>query len=313
METTTNRPGLAAVCVLGGMALFGLIDNFMRLAAETGGLWQFHLLRAAVALAILLPMAAALGISVRPKRPGRVLGRSLLNSGAMVISFGALGLMPIAQVVAGLFTAPLFVVIFSPLIWREKVGPRRIIAVLIGFAGILLVLPPDAARLEPLTLMPVMAGAIYALGNIATRRWCGGEGTLTLLGGFFGLMLLWGALGLGVLAIVQPAVPDGAAGFVLRGWVWPGGIFGVMIVVQGVGSLIGVGLSIRAYQLADATFVAVFENTLLVFATLWAIVLWGEVPTAGATAGIALIALAGIIIALRSDAPQAVRAMTLPE
>lgn len=308
-----NRPGIAAVAVLGAMTLFGLIDNFMRLAAQTGGLWQFHFLRSVVALALLVVVARVTGASLRPYRPRSVLGRSCLNGSAMVIYFGCLGLMPIAQVVAGLFTAPLWVVLFSVAFFGEKVGPRRIFAVLLGFAGIVLVLRPDAGEFSVLSVVPVLAGALYALGNIATRRWCGGEGTLTLLGGFFGMMMVFGALGVGVLALFPQPVPDGADGFIVRGWVAPVGIYGVMIVVQGVGSLIGVGLSIRAYQLADATFVAVFENTLLLFATIWAVVLWGEVPDALALLGLAMIAGAGVIIALRSDAPQGVRAVTLPE
>ena len=312
MDGAIPRPGRAIAFVLAAMALFGLIDNYIRLAAETGGLWQFHLLRALVALAVLAVVAAMWRISLRPRRPAWVAARSLLAAVAMVIYFGCLGLMPIAEAVAGLFTAPLWVVIFSVLFWRERVGPRRVFAVLCGFVGIVLVLRPDAGNLSPLTVLPVVAGAVYAMGNIATRRWCAGEGTLTLLAGFFGCMALVGAAGVIVIALWPLPVAPGADGFITRGWVTPGGIFGVMIVVQGVGSLLGVGLTIRAYQMADATFVAVFENTLLLFATLWAVVLWGEVPDAPALAGLALIAFAGGLIAWASASPQAVRAATLP-
>ena len=308
----TNRPGLAIVLVVAAMALFGLIDNFIRLAARTGGLWEFHFLRSIVALAILVTVARVMRVRLRPHSPRRVVARSLLNTVAMVIYFGCLGLMPIAQVVAGLYTAPLFVVIFSYLFWGDRVGPRRILAVLIGFAGILLVIRPDQSGLTLLSLLPVLSGASYALGNMATRRWCAGEGTLTLLGGFFACMLAVGAAGCVVIAVVQPAVAAGADGFITRGWVWPTGIFGLMVLVQGVGSLIGVGLSIRAYQVADATLVAVFENTLLAFATLWAFLLWGEWPAPSALLGLGLIALAGVIIAIRAPQPQAVRAVTLP-
>jgi drug/metabolite transporter (DMT)-like permease len=98
-------------------------------------------------------------------------------------------------------------------------------------------------------------------------------------------------------------VPEGGDGFITRGWVPPEGIFLTMIVVQAIGSLIGVGMSIKAYQLADATMVAVFENTLLVFATFWAFVLWGEAPDALGMVGLGLITVAGVIIALRSGAP----------
>jgi drug/metabolite transporter (DMT)-like permease len=300
MQRDTSRPVTAALLVLASMALFGLIDNFMRLAAETGGLWQFHFLRAVAALAILVPLAVLFGARLRPRAPGRVLLRSSLNSFAMVIYFGCLGFMPIAQVVAGLFTAPIFVVLFSVALFGERISLRHLIAVALGFLGILLVLRPEAGDLSALSALPVLAGAFYGLGNLVTRRWLGAEGTLSLLAAFFGMMLIWGGLGCLAIALWPLPVAPGAEGWTTRGWVAPEGVFLALILVQAVGSIIGVGLSIRAYQLADATMVAVFENTLLVFATIWAIILWGEVPDAPAVAGLALIALAGVLIALRA-------------
>ncbi|EYD75466.1 protein of unknown function DUF6, transmembrane [Rubellimicrobium mesophilum DSM 19309] len=299
MEAGAERPALAAVLVVGTMALYGLIDNFMRLVTAEAGLWQFHFLRAGLAVAILVPMAWAFGATLRPRRPSRVLARSLLNSGAMVIYFGALGFMPIAQVVAGLFTAPLFVVLFSVTLFGERVGPWRTFAVILGFAGILLALGLDAEDMTGWTLLPVLAGALYGLGNLATRKWCAGEGTLVLLGGFFVMMFAWGALGCLVLWLNPLPVAEGAAGWATRGWVAPGGLFLVVIVVQGVGSLAGVGMLVRAYQVANATLVAVFENALLVFATIWAAILWGEVPGPVEALGLVLVTAAGMLIALR--------------
>lgn len=293
-----QQPLLAAAMVTGAMALFGLIDNFMRLAAETGGLWQFHLLRGLMAVAILLPAALWFGARLRPLSPGRVLARSTLNSLAMVIYFGCLGFMPIAQVAAGLFTAPLFVVLFNVLLFGVRPGPQRLSAVALGFGGIVLALWDGVGALSGWTLLPVVAGALYGLGNLVTRRWCGAEGTLVLLGSFFAMMALWGGLGVLVLALWPLPVPPGDDGFITRGWVMPQGIFAVMIGVQAVGSLIGVGLSIRAYQIAEPTMVAVCENTLLVFATVWAMILWAEYPTPLAQLGLAMVTAAGIWIAL---------------
>lgn len=307
MDGRADRPALAAGLVVGGMALFGLIDNFMRLAAEAGGLWQFHFLRAVIALGLLWPVAWWMGVGLRPVRPGRVLARSALNSLAMVIYFGCLGFMPIAQVVAGLFTAPLFVVLFSVVLFRERVGLWQLAAVALGFVGILLALGLDAAELSGWVALPVLAGAFYGLGNLVTRKWCAGEGTLALLGGFFGLMMVWGALGCLVIWAWPLPVAEGSAGWATRGWVAPEGVFLLMIVVQGVGSLLGVGLSIRAYQIANATVVSVFENTLLVFATVWAVVLWREVPGAWEGLGLALVTGAGVMIALREREAVAVR------
>ena len=283
--------------VLVTMSLFGLIDNFVRAAAVDGGLWQYHFLRSAVALAVLLPLAAVLRVSLRPQSPGRVLGRTLLNATAMVIYFGCLGFMPIAQVVAGLFTAPLWTVLFSALLFGERVALRQVFAVALGFAGILLAQQPWAADLSVWTLLPALSGAFYGLGNLVTRRFCAGEATMTLLGAFFAMLGLVGAVGLVGLWLWPLPVLPGADGFITRAWVTPTPLFWAVTVVQALGSLLGVGLSIRAYQIAPPTQVAVFENTLLVFATFWAVVLWGQWPDGMTLAGLALIALAGAIIA----------------
>lgn len=295
-----HQTGIAVACSLCAMALFGLIDNFMRLAAETGSLWQFHLLRSVVALGLLFGFAAVMRLRLRIKRPGRVVLRTLFSGTAMVIYFGCLGVMPIAQAVAGLFTAPIFVVIFSVLIWKEPVGARRIFAVCLGFIGILLVLRPDAQGVGATTVLPLMAGAFHALGNLTTRKWCADEATLTLLAGFFVMMFLVGAAGMVVLGVAVTDAPAGADGFVFRSWTPVEGAFLWVTVVQGAGSLIGVGLVLRSYQLAEPSVIAVFENALLVFATLWAIALWDEVPDQIAVTGLVCIVLAGVIIAART-------------
>ncbi|MGO4913855.1 DMT family transporter [Pseudogemmobacter sp. W21_MBD1_M6] len=311
-STTQNSPLMAASLVLLAMALFGLVDNFIKVLAQDGGLWQFHLIRAGLALCILAGIARLRNIRLWPKRAGAVLLRSGLSATAMLIYFGCLGFMPIAQVVAGLFTAPIWVLIFSVVFFGERVGVWRVGAALLGFAGTVLVLQPDAGSLTIASIFPTIAGAVYALGNLATRRWCAGEGTLTLLAGFFVLMGAMGACGVVVLALHPLPVLPGGDGFLTRGWVTPTATFLIWTVVQGVASIVGVGFTIRAYQLAEASFVAVFEYSLLVSATLWAILLWAEVPDLSTTLGIAAILVSGVAIAIRSNSPADDRAARLP-
>jgi drug/metabolite transporter (DMT)-like permease len=75
--------------------------------------------------------------------------------------------------------------------------------------------------------------------------------------------------------------------------------------VQAVGSLIGIGLIFQGYLLGEASHVGVFEYSLLVFASFWAWVLWGQEVPLLAIAGMVLIALAGAVIAVRSSAEAA--------
>ncbi len=293
-----SRIGAAAMMVIAAMAGIGLIDNFIRLIAAEGGLWEFHLLRSLMALPMIAALAGLFGWRLRPVRLGPVLARSLFNSGSMLLYFGCLSLLPIGQVVAGLFTAPIFILLISAAFYGARIKPMQGLAVALGFVGILLILRLDAGGLSLLSVVPVVSGLLYAIGNIATREWCQGENALTLLFGFFTFMLVWGALGLGLLALFPLAVPPGADGFVLRGWVPPSAIFLLVTLVQAIGSIIGVGLIIRAYQIAQASRVAVFENTLLVFAAVWAWLIWGEALGLVAMVGMIAVGIAGVLIAL---------------
>jgi drug/metabolite transporter (DMT)-like permease len=85
-----------------------------------------------------------------------------------------------------------------------------------------------------------------------------------------------------------------------RGPVWPTGSFLWWTFVQAAGSLLGVGMIIKAYQIADASKVSVFEYIILPASAAWGFLLWGEVLTWLAVAGMVLIALAGVLIARQS-------------
>ena len=295
-----NRTALAAGLVTVYAFIIGFTDNFVRQIAEDGGLWQFHATRTAMAIVLLVVAAAVMGIRLRPRNPRAVLARSLIHGTAMVIYFGCLAFLSVAEVAAGLFTAPIFVLLLSRFVWGQRIGPLRILAVAIGFAGVLLVLGLGAgAPVGPAMVLPIVAGALYALGNLATTRWCGGESAETLLAGFFLALGFFGLIGMAVLAVWQPDVPPGAEGFVFRGAVWPTWRFLFWTFVQAAGSLVAVGMMVRAYQIADASRVAVFEYVILPMSALWSFVLWGDRLTPTAMIGIFLIIAAGMVIAAR--------------
>lgn len=310
MSDTALRPGIAALCVLGGMFALGITDNFVPYISETGSLWQFHMLRGVLAV-VLLAILAGIGIGViRPVSWRAVLGRSVFPATAMLIYFGCLSVLPIGVVVAGLFTAPLFVLLISVIFQGARVGPFRIGAVLLGFVGALLVIQPDPRALDLVAFLPIVAGMFYAVGAVVTRLWCARESTIALSAGFFGMLSLFGALGL----LVLPAGgPEGFDGFVQRGWVPVTGAMVFWIAVQAVGSIVGIGLIFRGYLLGEAGYVAVYEYSLLVFASFWAWVLWDQAVGPLAFVGMALIAGAGAVITLRSDEAVPLRAVKIPD
>ena len=212
----------------------------------------------------------------------------------MLLYFAALGFLPIAQVGAGLFTAPLFVLLLAALLFGQRIGPRQLAAVAAGFAGVMLMLRPDPATIGPETLLPLAAGALYGLGNLLTREWCAASRSARILASQYAALGLLGAAGSLALAL-HPAA--GAAHLPHRPLGHPSATALGWIAAQAVGSLAAVGLVTRGYQFAATSTLAVFEYSFLISASLWAFVLRGETLDPAGALGIALIIASGIIVA----------------
>ncbi len=303
MSVSPNRTFAALGAVLVFACIIAFTDNYVRVIAADAGLWQFHATRTAMAFVILALVAVPLRLRLWPRRPGPVLARSAIHGAAMLIYFGALAFLPVAQVAAGLFTAPIFVLLIQRVAYDQPIRGLQVLAVAIGFAGVVLVLGPAAMTGATLAaLLPVIAGALYAMGNIATRAWCEGETAETVVAGFFGMLGVMGLLGMAVLWAFPVPVPDGSAGFIQRGAVWPSGAFLWWTFVQAAGSLLAVGMVVKAYQIAEASKVSVFEYVILPASAAWGFLLWGERLSWIAVAGMVLIALAGVLIARQPSA-----------
>lgn len=286
--------------MVGSMAIIGVIDIYVAVIAETISVWQFLISRMVLAVPLVVLLSVCGLGTLRPKRLGAVAFRSALIATGMFCYFGALAFMPIAMALGGLFTSPIFVLLITAFILKQRIGPWRILAVAVGFAGIIVVLGPSGGDLGWILALPVLGGVLYASGVVATRALCDGESTLTLLAGIF---IAQGILGSVVLYIiiwagVEPQ-PGGMA-FLTRGWIWPMTEAMPYLLLQVVGSVIGVGLLNRAYQLGEASHVAVFEYTIMIFGPFFAWWLLSVPVTPIQMVGIAMIAAAGIIIAVRT-------------
>ena len=282
-----------ALLVLTGMAIIGLVDNFIIEVAKYSGLWQFHFLRALMALPMLIVIGRFLGQDILPQRWWAVGLRSLLLASSMMLYFGSIPVMPISLAIAGLFTSPIFVLIFSYLLFREAFGPVRLLAVALGFTGVLLILEPWSGGVSGAILLPIAGGVLYALNAIAARRLCADESTVAMLIGFFSALGLMGLIGVLIL-------PAGGDTFLRRGYVPVTSNLLFWTFIQASTSILAVGLLTRAYQTSETTYLVVFEYSLLIFASFWGYMLYGQTVGPMAAAGMLLIVLSGVSIALRS-------------
>lgn len=300
IATPSSRPLFAAAMVVLGMTLIGFIDNFVQVFAQHAGLWQFHLLRSLIAIPTIFVVAWLAGYRLWPGNWGGALLRTALIASSMLLYFGSLPMAPIAQVGAGLFTSPIWTLVFSAILFRAPIGPRRILAVAIGFSGAMLILQPWEAGFTIWSVVPIIAGALYALAMIATRRYCADAPTLGLNLLFFAALGLAGAAGAGVLGVAPQPDLAAEASFFFQGWVWPlsAKVWG-LLALQAVGSIIAVLAVTIGYQSAETSLVIPFEYTFLISASVTAWALFGEGVDRTTLTGMALIVGAGIFIATR--------------
>jgi drug/metabolite transporter (DMT)-like permease len=162
------------------------------------------------------------------------------------------------------------------------------------------VLQPNPAEFDMRTLVPVAGGFFYALSAIITRSHCADESTAALLLAMVTTLGLAGAIGLVFLNIFPVDGLEGPDGFVTRGWIWAMQPAILWVVIQAVGSTIAVFMLIKAYQVGEPSYVAVFEYSVMIFGPLFAWVAFGQSIGVMQVAGIGLIATAGALLAWRA-------------
>ena len=292
------RGGILIVC---SMTVIGLVDNLIPIIAVEAGLWQFHAVRSMIGVPILIALIVARGRSLKPLRFKYLLIRSIVLSASMLLYFGSSALMPIAEAGAGLFAAPIFVLLFATLFFGARIGVWRLTAVLVGFIGVLLVLKPDITNLQIVVLFPLFAAVLYGIGQLMTRHFCSQEDTLVVLLAFYLIIGLCGFIGSMALTLwPAPADWHETMPFFTTGWVPPTPRFLFWTFLQSMGSLLGVAGLIRGYQISDPTYLGVFEYSFLFFAGIWGWILWHHVPDSTSIIGMVAIVGSGVAIALRS-------------
>lgn len=293
---TPNQNLLGAALALTASAVLSLSDNFVAPVAEEAGLWQFQVFRSLFAVPLLLVFARVFNATIMPKSLLNVMMRSAAISFALLVYFATLGFLPVAQAGAGLFSAPIWVMLLSVLFFDKKIGRRRMIAMIGGFLAVLLLLRPSAGDLSLLSTLPLLAGALYALGALLTKFLCRQESALALALGVFFCM---GTISTALL-IYFTNLPDPANGsqFFSRGWEPITGRFLLLTFGQAVAAAFSVVVIAQAYRLGEPAFVSVCEYAFLAFAVFWAFVLVGSRPDGLTLVGIAALIAAGTLMFL---------------
>lgn len=289
------RGGVLLAC---GVSVFGVTDSLTLLVSDMVGVGQFHFCRALLAAAILWGVARLTNTSVMPKIWWAVGLRTFFITTSIMLFFSVLPLMPIAEAGAGLFTSPIFVLLFSRTLFGERIDLGRIMAVVIGSIGVLLVLKPGGDGFTFYHLIPVLAGMFYALNSITTYRYCGQESPMALSLAFFLAIGAAGALLASALTVLPvPSELYQQAPFMFRGWAGVDGAFWLTVLGIAMAAVGAIVMINKAYQTTQTSYVIVYEYTYLIAAGMTGWLVWGAVPDALSVVGIIFIIASGVVIA----------------
>ena len=288
-----------AILLVVGISIFGFSDNLTMLVSDDVGVGQFHFSRSLFAVFMVAFLGKLLGLSIIPKLWKPVLVRTFFMVVAIFLYFSVLPMIPIAEAGAGLFTSPIFVLLFSVIFLKERIGWRRISAVITGSCGVLLVLRPGGEGFSLYHLLPVLSGASYALGSIITFRYLSDESPLAILMSFIVAIGLCGgifATGLTVFPVSEELITQ--APFLYKGWQAVDSQFWIWMGVIAAGACLALSMMTRAYQIAQTSYAAIYEYAYLISVGIFSWAFWGVIPGMLSIAGIGLIIFAGILIVL---------------
>ena len=220
----------------------------------------------------------------RMKRPWAVQARAVSGIAAGILGVFAFTTIPLAEVYALVFLAPLFVTILSMFVLKEKVGPWRWFAIFAGFAGVLLVVRPGFRELELGHLAALFIAVLAAITVILLRSLAASERQTSMLGVLIAYGLLFNAIGVGVTSFSVPTLPQ----------------LGILVMsgVFAAGGQIGLLLALRH---APANKIAPTHYSQIAWAVVIGALFFQEYPDAITIAGLTVIAGAGLLTLVRED------------
>ena len=270
----------------GAFLMFTVMNVFAKLLSETHSVVEIAFYRNVVAIVPFLVMIFVLGdrdIMVIRSKPGFVLSRAVLGTLSLTLTFAAYSVMPMAETNALMFTASLFIPFLGVFFLGERVGVFRWSAVLIGFAGVVVMLKPSGDVYLVGVGLALGAALMQAVLQVVLRHLGPHERPETVTFYFF-------AVGIGVTALAMPFVA-------------------VQPTLAEVPLLLGVGLSgsaaqwclTVAFRNAPAAVVAVFNYSGIIWATLFGWLIWNDWPLPTVFIGAAVVIASNLLIIWRES------------
>jgi len=266
--------------IVSAVFMFSAMDTLAKYMLQTGYpvgalIWARYTVHLLVTAALLFPrMRSRLLLA---SQPGLQLVRGLLLVASTLCFYTALRFLPLAEAAAISFLGPVLTTLLAHWLLREKASPRQWVAVLLGFAGVLVIVRPGGALFTLAAIFPLLTAILFSVYQIVTRKMSGRDHAYTTL---FYTALIGGI-------VTSAALP--------LSWQTP--TWWQALMMFGMGILGGYGhyLLIRAVEHASPGILAPFSYSQLLWSTLLGFIVFRDFPDGGSLLGMAIVVLAGLL------------------
>jgi len=300
-----NTKGI--ILILGAMLIFAVQDSLMKYIYSSVALYEVYLFRTIVSFTLIIIYLKILKkpIVLKTHYPLLTFCRVILFFFGFSSFYISLTIMPLATATALFFVTPFLITIFAKFILKDQIGPRRWIAVIVGFIGVYIILNPNFDDFDYFSLSPILCAFCYALSMIIIKKTSKKDSVYQQMFQFY--------IGAMIISIIfyffigdgrYDTIDNPAAQFIFREWFSNLEFSLIYMIILGFTAAAAFLLIFSAYRIASPAVVSPFEYSILVWSTLSGWIFFNEVPKINTLIGMCLIVGGGIYIFIREKAQE---------
>jgi len=295
-----NTKGI--LLILAAMLIFAVQDSLMKYIYNSVSLYEVYIIRTIVSFILVIIFLKILKkpIVFKTHYPLLTLCRVILFFFGFSSFYIALTVMPLATATALFFISPFLITIFAKFILKDQIGPRRWIAVIVGFIGVYIILNPNFDDFDYFSLTPILCAFCYSLSMIIIKKTSEKDNVYQQMFQFY--------IGAMIISIIfyffigdgrYNTIDNPAAQFIFREWFSNLEFSLIYMIALGFTAAAAFLLVFSAYRVASPAVVSPFEYSILIWSTLSGWIFFNEVPTINTIIGMFLIVFGGIYIFIR--------------
>ena len=297
-----NNNPQGIIYILLAMLVFSVQDSIMKYIFTFVSLYEVYLIRTLVSLTIILLFLKLTKkpIIFKTQYPLLTFCRVILFFFGFSFFYISLTVLPLGTATALFFVTPFLITIFAKFFLKEKIGPRRWLAVIIGFIGVYVILNPDFSNFDYMTLTPILCAFCYSLSMIIIKITSEKDNVYTQTFTFYiGAIIISTIFYFIISDGKYDTVDHPASQFIFREWFTDLENSILLMIVTGFTASLAFVLTFSAYRVASPAVVSPFEYSILIWSSLSGWFFFNEIPDLKTTIGIILIVCGGIYIFIR--------------